>query len=183
MLQDYTTIFEKIFNSSNEILNKLNNIEERLTIVEKKIDLVLPLLKDDVSIENLKELKNEDLIINKEDVLKAMEYRDYRSLIYIFKLYYKNKLNERYAYPIKITGKRSYEYYDKNKWNPDIYGYYSSNVICLNIQNLFIKFNEYEKVGAENFLLNQKFIYKLSDEKFKKCMFKSIIEEVRINNI
>ena len=174
--EDNTAILEKI-------LNKLNDFEERLSSLERKIDLVIPLLKNDVAIENLKELKNEDLIVEKDDVLKALSYRDYRSLIFIFRICYKNKLNEKYVYPIRIMGKRSYEYYENNKWNSDAYGHHTINVLFLNIQNLFIKFNDYDKLGPEDFLLNQKFIYKLSDEKTKKSIFKNIVEEVRINNI
>ena len=116
-------------------------------------------------------------------MLKALNYRDYRSIIYIFRYCYKNKLNEKYLYPIRITGKKSFEYYDNNKWNPDLYGYHSMNIIFNNIQNLFIKYNDLDNIDAENFLLNQNFISNLSDDKHKKNIFKNIIEEVRINNI
>jgi hypothetical protein len=58
-------------------------------------------------------------------------------------------------------------------------------IICLNVQNLFLKYNSLdddEEISGEDFLLNQKFICKLSDEKYKKEILKSIIEEVRINS-
>ena len=125
-------------------------------------------------------LKKEDIIINKNDILRALNYRDYRSVILIFKLYYKNKINSNAKYPIRIKGKRSYEYYLNNKWNSDLYGHYSMNTICLNIQNLFIRNNILDE-NDEDFMLNQEFIYKLSDEKYKKDIFKHIIEEIRIN--
>ena len=54
--------------------------------------------------------------------------------------------------------------------------------ICLNIQNLFIKYCHIdENTDFDEFILNQSFITKLSDEKYKKEILKSIIEEVRIN--
>ena len=180
---DIITILNKLSNISIEILDKINKLDERITSVEKKIELVLPLLNNNISMENLKELKNEELEINKNEIIRALLFRDYRSIIHIFRIFYKNKLNEKYSYPIRITGKRSYEYYCNNKWNPDLYGYHSMNIICLNIQNLFIKYNDIDEMGYENFILNQNFIYKLSDEKYKKNVFKNIIEEVRINNL
>ena len=42
---------------------------------------------------------------------------------------------------------------------------------------------ENENISENDFILNQDFIYKLSDEKFKKDIFKNVIEEVRINNL
>ena len=182
-INEIKIVFEQLlFNVSNEILNKINNLETRIINMEKKLDIVLPLINDDICIEHLKELKQENLDVEKVEVLKALNYRDYRSVIYIFRHCYKNKLNEKYSYPIKITGKRSYEYYFNNKWNPDLYGYHSMNTICLNIQNLFINFNDINYIDIEDFILNQKFIYKLSEDKYKKDIFKNIIEEVRINN-
>ena len=167
------SILSQIIQNQTEILNKLNNIEKKL-------------LKDNNTSLTI-ELKHEVLKIDNIDISKALKYRDYRSIIYIFKLYYKNKIAESgIVYPIKIIGKRSYEYFLNNKWNPDLYGYYSMNTICLNIQNLFIKYNILDSpdaISIEDFMLNQDFIYKLSDEKHKKDIFKSIVEEVRINNI
>ena len=120
--------------------------------------------------------------MNEKEVLDILKYRDYRTIIYVFRHFYKNKNNEKYVYPIRIISKRSYEYYDNGKWNPDTYGSHCLNTICLNAQNLFIKYNNIDKMNGEDFLLNQDFIYKLSNEKYKKDIFKNIIEEVRINN-
>ena len=180
-----------LFNISNELLNKLNILDEKVSQlnekvlnIEKKIDIVLPILNNEMIIENLKELKREDLNYNKDKVLKALEYRDYRAVISIFRDIYKiEDSNGKNMYPIKIIGKRSFKYYENNKWNSDLYGYHSMNIICLNIQNLFMKYNEYDPKNNDIFLLNQKFIYKLSDDKYKKSIFKNIVEEIRINTV
>lgn len=179
---------DQLFNILDKILNKINTLDERLTNMEKKIDLVSSLAvlpaNNNICVENLKELKKENLICEKNNVFEALKYRDYRSIIYIFKHFYKNKSNENCAYPLKIKGKRSFEYYDNKKWNHDLYGHYSINVIFLNIQNLFIRHNILDsEITSEDFLLNQEFISKLSNEKYKKDIFKNIIEEIRINNI
>jgi hypothetical protein len=69
------------------------------------------------------------------------------------------------------------------KWNPDLYGHYSTSIICSNIQNLFTKYNNIEDFDSDDFIINQQFICKLSDEKYQKSIFRNIIEEVRINNL
>ena len=178
-LEEILNISSKIYDSQQEILAKLDTFETRIIDLEKSIKPY----KNDNDIQDLKELKYEQLCIDKKDVDKAFLYTDYRSIIYIFRLIYKNKNNSNYAYPIRITGKRSYEYYDNNKWNPDLYGHHSMNVICKNIQNLFMSFNIIENYNIEEFMSHQTFIFKLSEDRYKKDIFKNIIEEVRINNL
>ena len=178
-----------LFNISVEILNKLtiiddklNKFEDRILNIEKKLDLNVLLLSD-CEIEDLKELKKEALEMDKKDVIKALSYRDYRAVLIIFRNYYKNKDNKKYAYPIRITGKRSYDFYYNKKWNSDLYGHLSTDIIMLNVQNLFMRYNNMDEMESNDFFLNQTFIMKLSDDKYKKEIFKHIVEEIRINNI
>lgn len=178
-LEEILNISSKIYDSQKEILTKLDTFEKRIIDLEKSIKPY----KNDNNIEDLKELKYEELYVDINEINKALLYADYRSVIYIFRLIYKNKSNTNYVYPIRITGKRSYEYYDNNKWNPDLYGHHSMNVICKNIQDLFISFNTVDNYNIEQFMSNQTFILKLSNDKYKKDIFKNIIEEVRINNM
>lgn len=179
ILEEILNISSKLYENQKLILEKLDKLEKRIINIETK-----PLDNDD-ECENMVELKKESLNIGKEDALKALSYRDYRSVIYIFRQFYKNKLNNLYAYPIRITGKRKFEFYFNKKWNNDLYGHTSMNIICDNIQNLFIKYNDLDTgdVSDEDFMNNQQFICKLSEEKYRKGIYKNIIEEVRINNI
>jgi hypothetical protein len=177
-LEEILNISSKIYDSQQKILAKLDSFETRIIDLEKSFKNY----KNDSDIQDLKELKYEQLCTDKKDIDKALLYTDYRSVIYIFRLIYKNKNNSNYVYPIRITGKRSYEYYDNNKWNPDLYGHHSMNVICKNIQELFMSFNIIENYNVEEFMSNQTFIFKLSNDKYKKDIFKNIIEEIRINN-
>jgi len=168
----------KKFDDKMDILEKrILNIENKLNIPNKELE--------QKEVINLVEVKSEILNIDKKEILKALKYNDYRSLIYIFKLYYKNNKNDKYVYPIKIIGTRSFEYYFDGKWHKDLYGNHIISVICGNIQTLFLKCNnldDKDNISFEDFILNQDFIHKLSDEKYKKDIFKHIIEEVRINN-
>ena len=117
------------------INDKFNDMSKTIISIEHKI---MSSNKSDsnIEIENLRELKNESISeIDKKDILKALNYKDYRSIIYLFRLYYKNKTNDKYVYPIKIKGVRSFEYYNTKKWNPDLYEHHSMNVICVNFQD------------------------------------------------
>jgi hypothetical protein len=181
----------KIKNSDSNILlekmyDMLIKLDLRVQNIENKLEQSLfnKNSNDPLLFKNLIELKHENMIVDDNEVIKALSYRDFRSILYIFKLYYKNKSGTKYVYPIRISGKRSYEYYLNGEWNSDLYGYYSMKTICTNMQNLFIKINDLDnkKINKDDFLLNQEFIYKLSDEKYIKDIFKNIIEEVRINN-
>jgi hypothetical protein len=182
ILEEILSISSKINEEQQLIISKLTNLENRILIIEKNI-VIKKNSEDNEYYDSLKDIKLENIEINSEDVIKALTYRDYRSIIYIFKLFYKNKINSKYTYPIRIVSARSFDYYANSKWNSDLYGYHSMNTIITNIQNLFIKNNDSDKINIDQFLLNQEFICKLSNEKYKKDIFKNIIEEVRINNI
>jgi hypothetical protein len=175
---DINNILEKIDFFSNKILHKLDTLELRITNLENRLGYSNLHLKN----ENLKELKNEQLTMDSNDVRKALQYRDFRSVIYVFKKIYKNEENGSYKYPIRITGKRSYDYYYNSQWIPDLYGHHITNVITYNVQNLFLKNNNLDQFDRESFIMNQQFIYKLRDEKYKREICKHIIEEIRIHS-
>ena len=178
-------ILNEINKLSITILDKISNLEERIKKIEIKIDLINNKnINNQIIEENLVELKLEDLIINEADISKALEYRDYRSILYIFKLFYKTKTNQTYCYPIRIMGKRKFSYYFNKQWNNDPFGHHSINVIFQNIQNLFIKYNDMDQydISFDDFIKNQTFICKLLNDKYKRDVFKNIVEEIRINN-
>jgi len=183
----YMKLLEEINNiSSNQklLLDMIIKLDEKIKSIENRL-VSKNKIKDDPSLyQDLIELKAENIIYDNIDVIKALSYRDFRSILTIFRSYYKCKTNSTYVYPIRIIGKRSYEYYLNGKWIPDAHGHYSMKTICNNIQNLFIKVNDIDNknISQDDFLLNQEFIYKLSDEKTIRNVFKSIVEEIRINN-
>lgn len=180
-------LLEQINNiSSNQklLLDMVIKLDERIKNIENRL-VSKNKIKDDPSLyQDLIELKVENIVYDNNDAIKALFYRDFRSILIIFRSYYKCKTSSNYSYPIRIIGKRTYEYYLNGKWIPDPHGHYSMKTICNNIQNLFIKVNDIDNknINQDNFLLNQEFIYKLSDEKTIRNIFKSIIEELRINN-
>ena len=182
-------LLTEIKKMSNIFLDNITNIDKKLDEIilrvsklENKVDFIEN-YKNQSDIKKIKELKNETIELSEYDILRALNYKDHRSILYIFKLYYKNKLNLKHVYPIRIKGQRSFEYYSNEEWVPDLYGNNIMNIICKNMENLFIKYNVIEKVNIDNLLSNQEFIYKLSNDKYKRILLPFIIEEVRQNNL
>jgi hypothetical protein len=178
-IQKLSTLF---LDNITNIDNKLDQIISRVSKLENKVDFIEN-YKNQSDIKKIRELRYENIELPEYDILRALNYKDHRSILYIFKLYYKNKLNLKHAYPIRIKGQRSFEYYSNEEWVPDLYGNNIMNIICKNMENLFIKYNVIEKVNIDNLLSNQEFIYKLSNDKYKRTILPFIIEEVRINNL
>ncbi len=173
---------EKIDCIDKKFDEKLSNLEYKIACLENKFDLSKNTKNNDnmENIDGLKELIPESLNIEKEHVLKALSYRDYRSLTYILKLYYKNENNK---FSFRQISTKKYEYYFNKSWVPDLYGDYCRKIFCKNIQNLFIKYNDIddEEINSNDFMLNQEFICQLMDEKKMKELFKSVSEEIKIN--
>lgn len=162
---------KKIDVKVDDVLTRIKKLEDKVEFIEK--------YQHQSDIKKIKELKFELMNIPESEAIRALNYRDYRSVLYIFKMYYKNKLNMKNMYPIRIKSTRSYEYYSNDEWIPDLYGKSIMNILCRNLENLFIKINNTDKIESDYILQNQEFIYKLSDDKFKSEVLNRIIEEVR----
>lgn len=159
---------------------KVDDVLTRIKKLENKVEFI-ETYQNQSDIKKIRELKFENMNISNPDAIKALNYRDYRSVLHIFKLYYKNKLNVKNMYPIRIKSTRSYEYYSNDEWIPDLYGKSIMNILCRNLEKLFIRINTIDHVGPDYILQNQEFIYKMSDDKFKSDVLNRIIEEIRFN--
>ena len=176
-LLNLKTLFDDKINYIEESLKKY---DERISLIEKKINNLSNDSKDEEVIENLTSIKKEHIELDKEIVLRALSYKDYRTILMIFKHYYKTKTNVFNKYPIRCVGKRSFEYFKDDKWINDTYGHFIRNTLMINIQTLLFKFNTQEYFNEiSDILLNQDFIYKISDDKFMKVFFRHIIDEVK----
>ena len=169
---------EQINITMNEIMRKINILDTRLQRIEDCYSNSYTEVNGEIC--RIKEVKNETLNIDMDDVLRALVFRDYRSVLHIFKSYYRTQINGNIYYPIRMKSKRTYEYYLRGKWLLDPNGHYITKTICNNIQNLFMRYNDIDnkKIGENNWYANQQFIQKMSDEKFKKDIFKHIVDEL-----
>jgi hypothetical protein len=204
ILDELLKLYSKIHENQEVILQKMENMENKMFIFNENQKTILKKIKyidDNIlningnnkivhkkkdEILDLIEIKKENISMNHDIVLNALKYRDYRSVLDIFKLYYKkvhldndiNDTNNTYVYPIKVISERSFEYFNDNKWISDLYGYYITDIICKNIEVLFIEHNIIND-NIDEFLLNEDFIKKLSNKKYKKEIFRHIIVEVK----
>ena len=177
-LSNLKTLFDDKINYIEESLKRHN---ERISLIEEKINCLSTNNNNEDEVkEDLISIKKEHIIIEDDIVLRALSYKDYRTVLMIFKHYYKKKTNVNHKYPIRCVGKRSFEYYNNDKWINDTYGHYIRNTVMINIQTLLFKFNNQDYIDDINtLLLNQDFIYKLSEDKFMKVFFRHIIDEVK----
>ena len=164
--------FEQLNNKFEELNNKFEELNNKISIVSNNLSSN----SNNENVEDLKELIKENLNIDKKDVLKALSYKDYRSILILFKLYYKNDKNK---YPIRLFKVRKFEYYANKKWNQDLYGNHSMDILIGNMQDLFIKYNDINSITYDEFIMNQDFINQLDNEKFKKDIFKVIADEIK----
>ena len=112
-------INNKIKDFFSIIDNKIILIENRITKLENITNELLKVNNKDKEVNNIIiNLEKKEMNIPKDITKKALIYKDYRTILYIFKYYYKNKLNQDNPYPIKIKSKRMFEYYN-NQWIND----------------------------------------------------------------
>ncbi len=175
IMKSLLNITQKINDLDISLNNRFDILETRLNKIENKMMFNTD---NKECIEDLKELVKENIEMDRNTVLKALSYKDYRSILMIFKLYYKNE-NNATKYPIRVFKVRKFEYYANKKWNADLYGTHSIEVLIGNIQDLFIRHNDMEEIGYEKFISYQDFIQKLDDDKVRKNIFKAIAEEIR----
>lgn len=180
-------IIEKYLNeykeNIKELKEKMNSLESKVKILETNLQMLSK--SKDNELNNIPqldivELKKESIDVDNEVIKKAILYKDYRSILYIFKMYYKNKTNSIAQYPIKMKSKRIFEYYNNNQWNTDNNAHYIKNTLFMNIQTIFYKYNNLDNVtDVDDLYSNQLFINKLSEDKYKRDVFKHIIDEIQ----
>ena len=161
--------------------NKISTLDNKINYIENKLKLSKNYIEEENNNDILKELLKDNTInIEKEIVLRALSYRDYRTIIILFNEIYFYENNMFNKYPIKVVGKRSFEYYLNKKWIHDQYGHYIKHTILLNIQNILFKYNNTDYINNyDNLVMNQDFIYKITEEKFSKKYFRHIIDEIK----
>jgi hypothetical protein len=183
----FETLFERISNKIDaeisildEKLKKIEEtIEDRICTLEQKLFKSLRL---DDETDTFVELRKEIISIEQNEVIRNLKFRDSRSIVNLFRKYYYKKENRIHKYPIKIKGKRSYQYYVNGMWHQDLNGHYIINTICWIFENLFMGVNNINNIpNYQEMVDNQNFIYKISTDKFKKELFKNIIEEVELS--
>ena len=161
------------YNYHNDKLNELYGMVKELLCQNKLlINKVSKLEKklNNITIENklgekLKNLCEEDIILDDKFVLDVLIFRSPETILKIIRKHYEN--NGEINYPFRCLGKQKFEYYN-NKWIEDTYANNIVNIIFNNIKKLLKKVNIMGKVSMNNFIENQRFIYELDNDKYKR---------------
>lgn len=155
--------------------DKVTNIDSKLKKLKQSIQTIQTI---HIKNETLVPLQKELLSISPEIVRKALLFRDYRTILTLFKLYYRKNKNS--PYPIKIKGVRTFEYYNNGKWIHDPSAHYIKKTLFINFQTVLFKINNDQYIDdLDEILGNQDFILKLDKDNYKKEIFKHIIDELR----
>ena len=168
--------------TNNELIVKL----DKKNLLEEKVEQNLSNSNDGVT--NLKNIKSgnilQDIKINNFDlnikfVQKCLDLNSLVGDTKIFKKMYLDGVNKE-LYPVRYINKKNYQYWYDNKWNNDVEGEYIKKVIVKNIQQCYLKANQYDNYGQskmEQFLKNQTHLNKLSDDKYQ-CKWLTSIKQL-----
>jgi hypothetical protein len=174
----------EIFRKLDIICHRIEHIEERLTHIEECQKFSYAEFSGEII--KIKEIKLESYPIPEQDLMKALTtYHDYRSFIYIFKLYYRSIQGGKIFYPIRMKNRRTFEYYYGGRWILDPNGHQTIKILCTNIQNLFLKHNVIENkcITEDEWFINQTFIMKLSEDRYRKEIWKHVVDEIMIASV
>lgn len=178
MFNHKMNIYEEILKNIND---KFSDFENRILNLENNFKNLKKCNIEEIinNNEEIIELKKESLEIPNDIVEKAIVYKDYRTVLYLFRYYYKKKINENNKYPIRIKSKRIYEYFNNKQWISDNNAHYIKHTLFMNIQTVLYKYNNMDNIKEiDDIYNNQIFINKLSEDKYKRDIFRHIIDEI-----
>jgi len=157
-------VFDRVFYELNEIKKEINML--RIEVGDMSKETKLPILKD---------IKKEKLDIETNSIKKVMRVNGLLGDTMLFKIYYiRGELK-----PIKHINSRRFEYWSNGRWRIDEnYGRDIMDIICDNFKMAYIRTNTIENFSLEEFVENQKHIFELNDEKYRRELLKRFIKVI-----
>jgi len=188
--------------SNNDIINKINKIDEKMNIIlnvlgnlkiesksleDEMFDLKNKIDEKDergrkknsknILNHNTKEIKKEQYDLDEDFVKSCLNSGSIEGDIKIFKKVYINNL-EKEQYPIRYTRKKFQYWYNGSMKDDDSNCTYIKNTIVQNIEDCYLNVNKYESYqdDIDQFINNQEYINKMSEQKYKERFLLKIIE-------
>jgi len=157
---------EEINLKLDKIMEMMIKLDNKLIFIEKNYNFNFNLKNPDDVVIKIYEL-------TEEFIKNCLEMCDINSDMNIIKKIYITDINNP---SIRLTAdKKKLEYWNEDKWN--INDEYLSNVLITNIKNLYFITNVCEKYSIERieqFLKNQAYLLKMSDQRYKDLFIKNI---------
>ena len=161
---------------------KISNLENKSDNETIKInsDNLDKKKKNIKNIEKYKDVKKENIDLDKTFVKKCLDDRCLESDIKIFKKMYIENVSKEY-FPIRSFRKKI-QYWLEGHMNDDIDGNYIKDTIIHNIELCYINVNKYENYedDTEEFIKNQDYISKLNEQKNKDKFLSMIINIIKV---
>jgi hypothetical protein len=156
--------------------------KEKEKIEEKPIKIQKPKIKK-ISCGNAlyKEVKVEDLNIDPDFIKECLSTCSLEGDVKLFKKMYIDDV-EKTQYPIRHI-KKKYQYWLNDKMNDDdSNGTYIKNTVIKNIEQCYLSVNIYidNDTEIDDFIKNQEYITKLSEQKYKELFLKKIVGIITI---
>ena len=190
--------------NNNDIINKINKIDEKMNIIlnvlgnlkidSKSLEDEMSDLKNKIDEKdetgrgrkkttkntlnlNIKEIKKEQYNLDEDFVRSCLNSGSIEGDIKIFKKIYINNISKEY-YPIKNTKKKIQYWYNGHMKDDDANCTYIKNTIVQNIEDCYLNVNKYDSYqdDIDQFINNQEYINKMSEQKYKEKMLLKIME-------
>lgn len=173
---------ENIYTIDGSIEKKNIPIDKKEKVEEKQIKIQKPKTKK-ISCGNAlyKEVKEEDLNIDPDFIKECLSMCSLEGDVKLFKKMYIDDV-EKTQYPIRHI-KKKYQYWLNDKMNDDdSNGTYIRNTIIKNIEQCYLSVNIYidNDTEMDDFIKNQEYITKLSEQKYKEQFLKKIVGIITI---
>lgn len=166
-----------IIKSNNKDEDKLSLILKELRDIKNDINMIKSKLNDKEE-NNIINLKKEVLNLDMDYLVSMLNHRSHLTEINIFKKYYMDGL----TCPVKIEGVRKILIYMNDNWILDMNGKILTDILCMNIQRTLTGVNVIDNIeNMEKFLENQLYINKFNDYKYRREVYKSIINYITCN--
>ena len=171
---------EKIDNLQIDSNKSVNNLIDSNNSTNKLIDKDINPINN-VSISSYKDIKKEYFNIDDSFIKECLNMLNIQGEIKIFKQIYIDNVEKEY-YPIRHIKKKIQYWNDGHMIDDDSNANYVKNTVLKNIEECYLRVNTYDNYGnnMDQFLKNQDYIKKLSEQKYKDKFLLKIIEIISI---
>jgi cell fate (sporulation/competence/biofilm development) regulator YlbF (YheA/YmcA/DUF963 family) len=187
--------------NNDDIINKINKIDDKMNIIlsvlgnlkidSKSLEDEMNDLKNKIDEKddkgrkktnknlnnNIREIKKEQYNLDEEFVKECLNSGCIDADIKIFKKIYIDNLTKE-SYSIKHIRKKFQYWYNGSMKDDDSNCTYIKNTIVQNIEDCYLNVNKYESYqdDIDQFINNQEYINKMSEQKYKERFLLKIIE-------
>tara|TARA_B100001964_G_C14179890_1_gene575678 strand:- start:690 stop:1286 length:597 start_codon:yes stop_codon:yes gene_type:complete len=168
--------FSKINKKFDKMENQIQSNEKKIMDLANKMNLLIDSINDNCKqVKNMRDLSEERIILDKEDILHSLKLHNLTGDIRIIKKFYLD-IDVLEEPSIRQISSRKFEYWNNGRWNDDFNCVYIVDTLTKNLQTLYTSVNFLTNVNNNTniFMTNQKHINNLTTEKYRKLLVREI---------